>query len=396
MGQNRDKLRVALSGYYDLGAEQMNGGVQAAVAALVHGLARLDEIELHVITRLKSTQAGPDRLAQDGATIHLLPPLPHFERLRGFPTYQRLLDDRLEQIRPQVIHAQGTAADAFVALRSGYPTIITVHGIVNEDRKHSRIFSERIRLLFDSLLIERRVVARTRYLIAISHYVSHYFSAITRADLRCFHIPNAVDERFFALDRAPVPQRVLFAGQVSHLKRVLDLVQAFELAARQYPAAQLHIAGDLNVDVDYVRLIRETICRAGLEKNVHLLGVLNQAQILDEFASCSLFVLPSAQESFSLVIAQAMASVRPVAAASVGGVLELLGEHGERGLLVPPGDVQSLAEAMLRLLQDAGLSQRLARSGSDFARQNFHPDVVARRTAEVYREVAARAAGSHD
>jgi len=396
MGQNRDKLRVALSGYYDLGAERMNGGVQAAVAALVHGLARLDEIELHVITRSKSAPAGSDRLVQDGVTIHLLPPLPHLERFRGFPTYQKLLDDRLEQIRPQVIHAQGTAADAFVALRSGYPTIVTVHGIANEDRKHSRILSDRIRLLFDSLLIERRVVARTRYMIAISHYVSRYFSAITRADLRCFHIPNAVDERFFALDRAPVPQRVLFAGQVSHLKRVLDLVQAFELAARQYPATQLHIAGELKADANYVHLIRETIRQSGLEKNVHLLGGLNQSQILDEFASSSMLALPSAQENAPLVIAQAMAAARPVVAAAVGGVPEMLGEHGERGLLVPPGDVQALAAEMLRLLQDAGLRQRLARFGSDFARLNFHPDVVARRTAEVYHEVAASATGSHD
>lgn len=393
--QRKTRLRVAMMGGYPINSDQIRGGVQAAFAYLLRGLSRIDDLELHIITLRQPDWPGPDRLERDGVTIHLLPLFPRFERLRGYRTYQAILDERLAQIQPQVIHAQEAAADAYVALRSGYPTVVTVHGIRNEDRKHGHSLIQRIRFYFDSMRTELHVVSHVHYLIAISHYVTEYFAERFRPDLRWFFVPNAVDERFFELDGDAHLPTVLFAGRVTPLKRVLDLILAFEQVARRIPDAQLRIAGECHSDRAYFRSIQETIQRSGLERNIHLLGELKQDKILQEYAGCSLLALPSAQENAPLMIAQAMAAGKPVVATRVGGVAEMVGEECERGLLIPVGDVDKLARSMLSLLQEAGLRKHMGQAGRRFAHQNYHPDRVAWQTAQAYREIIALETAGH-
>ena len=275
-------------------------------------------------------------------------------------------------------------------MRSGYPTVVTAHGIRYEDQKYCRSWGKRIRFYFDSVLTERRVISRARYLIAISHYMTEYFAARFHPNLRRYFIPNAIDERFFELDGGASRPVVLFAGRVIPLKRVLDLVKAFDLVARQIPDAELHIAGECYTDVAYVESIREYLRHTGIEKNVHLLGELDQENILKEYVGCSLLALPSSQENAPLVVAQAMAAGKPIVATRVGGVGEMLGEHGERGLLVEVGEVAKLASAIRSLLQDNSRRELLGQAGRHFALENYHPDYVAGQTAEVYREIVFR------
>ena len=78
-------------------------------------------------------------------------------------------------------------------------------------------------------------------------------------------------------------------------KRVLDLVQAFAKVAQQVPAAQVRIAGECSSEMPYVESVRGFIQKANLEERVHLLGLLLEDAILDEFARCDLLALPSIQ-----------------------------------------------------------------------------------------------------
>lgn len=388
-------LKVALLSRYPPDATNIRGGVQAATTYLLKGLARIDNLELHLLTFRHPSWVGPDLFNQNGVCMHLLPPYPGFERLRNYRTYQAILNELLAQIRPDIVHAQGAASDALVALRSGYLTVVTAHGIRREDQKYCRAWGERIRCYFDSVLTEQQVIGRARYLIAISHYVTQYFASRYRPDLHSFFIPNAVDDRYFELESCAGGPVVLFAGRVIPLKKVMDLVQAFDRVARQIPAAQLRIAGECQTDAGYAGSVHGYVQRAGLEKNVHLLGELSQDKILQEYAACSLLALPSAQENAPLVIAQAMAAGKPVVATRVGGVAEMVGEECERGLLIPVGDVEQLARSMLSLLQDPGLRERMGQASRRFARQNYHPDRVAGQTAQAYREIIARESALH-
>jgi glycosyltransferase involved in cell wall biosynthesis len=201
-----------------------------------------------------------------------------------------------------------------------------------------------------------------------------------------YYVPNAIDESFFDLESTSDGQTILFAGRVMPRKRVMELVQAFAKVIQQAPSARLRIAGECCSEGHYVEGIRGFIQEAKLEDCVHLLGALSEEAILREFAGCDVLALPSIQETTPMVIAQAMAAGKPVVATSVGGVAEMVSD-GETGFLVDVGDVNALADALLRLLRDPSLRVRIGQSGHSFAIENYHADTVARRTYAVYQKV---------
>ena len=109
-----------------------------------------------------------------------------------------------------------------------------------------------------------------------------------------------------------------------------------------------------------------------------LAGNENDLVILDEI-NCAL--------DFGLITVNdvtAMAASKPVVATSVGGVAEMLGENSDRGLLINVGDIDGLAKASLRILQNPSLAVRMGQAGKFFARENYHTDIIAQRTFEIY------------
>ena len=377
-------------GGYSLDSSQIRGGVQAATSYLLNGLVKIDGLDLHVLTFRPSGWAGPEQFVKDGVCVHLLPSYPRFERLHGFRRYQSMVNHKLTSIRPSLIHAQEASSDALVAIRSGYPTVITAHGIRAEDVKYISSFSQRIRFYFDSLLTEQSVIRKVKYLIAISHYVSNYFKAALRPDIKLEYIPNAVDESFFHLIGSSQKPVILFVGRITPIKRVYDLINAFIKVAYHIPQSELRIAGEISSSNDYVNSIRRLIGQSGLDERIHLLGELSQKDILEEYNNCSLFILPSSQENSPMVLAQAMASAKPIVATRVGGVSEMVGGAEERGLLINVGDIDALASSIIDLLQNPERCLLTGRAGRAFAIENYHPQRVAQRTYEFYRYISSK------
>jgi glycosyltransferase involved in cell wall biosynthesis len=381
------KIRVAMLGVYPGDSSQITGGVQAAYAYLVRGLRGLSLVEMNILSIKPSSSFLPSQVVDRNLTLDFLPVYPRYERLRNYRTYQSIVNRCLEKIRPDLVHAQDAGSDALVAIRSGYPTVVTVHGIRWEDGKHYSSWGGRLRNLFDSLVTERYVMRHVRHLIAISPYVTDYYKKIMRPDVAVYSVPNAVDERFFNLVKRSNAPVVLFAGRVIPRKGVLDLVRSFAQVVRQFPAACLHIAGEITSEVSDVETIRRWVHQAGLDENICFLGPLSEEQIFKEFAGCRLLALASAQETAPMVIAQAMAAGTPVVATRVGGVGAMVAEDRSRGFLVNVGDVDGLADAMICLLRNPGLQAEMGGNGRKFARENYHPMNVASRTYEVYKKI---------
>lgn len=382
-------MRVAIIGNYPLDGTRIKGGVQAAFAYLVKGLIEIDGLQVHILTRAGQKRPGQDRVEQNGVTVHPLPALPRFEFARNYRTYQSHVNRALSQIQPDVVHAQDATEHAYVALRLGYPTVVTVHGIRREDSRHMGSLARRARNQIHSLVIERYNLRHTRHLIAISRYVTDYFSSQLRPDVQVHYVPNAIDGSYFELADTADGHTLLFAGRVIPRKRVLDLVQAFAEIAGQVPLAQLRIAGECSSAATYVEDIHQFIRKADLQDRVHLLGPLPEDAILREFAGCDVLALPSIQETAPMVIAQAMAAGKTVVATRVGGIAEMVSD-GETGVLHEVGDVPNLADALQRLLQDDSLRGRMGEAGKLKAEANYRASIVAQRTYQVYQEIAGR------
>jgi len=113
---------------------------------------------------------------------------------------------------------------------------------------------------------------------------------------------------------------------------------------------------------------RKLATDAGIADSVHFLEHLSREELAACYANADVFALPSTGEGFGLVFLEAMAFAKPIVAASCGGTMEVV-EHGANGLLIPPHNYQSLADALNKLLRDDSLRTKLGRGGAEMVRR---------------------------
>lgn len=378
-------MRVALVGPFPADPGFVTGGVEASFVNLVQGLGAFDDLDLHVVTFTPKTQPARD-VSFPGACVHYVPAPTRLNNLTLYRAQRRLLRKTLDDVRPDVVHAQDALGYGYVCLRAarGEPVVVSIHGILRETRKSVTRPRDRLQVTLAGVPVEAYCVRRARYLLQPTTYPQDYFDGEIRG--RIVEVGNGVQDAFFALDPQPEHGRVLYAGAVSELKRVLDLIEAFARVRLAAPDAVLRIAGA--ADEDYARRVQERVAAHGLQDAVSLLGRLRTQELLEEYRRAAVFVLASAQETSPMVIAESMAAAVPVVATRVGGVPHLV-EDGRTGLLVAAGAVEGLADRISELLADEPRRASLGFAARESARQRFAVAKVAARVREVYREACA-------
>jgi glycosyltransferase involved in cell wall biosynthesis len=187
--------------------------------------------------------------------------------------------------------------------------------------------------------------------------------------------------------RPPLPAEPLavFAGRLVREKGVDLLLWAFATVAARLPAARLLIIGEGPERAALERLTAEL----GLAGRVELTGRLDRDELERRCAAAWLQAVPSRwDEPFGIVAAEAAMRGTAVVASGSGGLGEIV-EDGRTGLLVPPGDVAALAEALLALLGDRERAEELGRRGHERARAEFNEETVADKFLACYRTIQA-------
>jgi glycosyltransferase involved in cell wall biosynthesis len=372
-------MRVMMLGPFPSSLSRVDGGVAAATAYVSQALVGLPGVEL-IGVRVTGGRARTESAEDLGWPVHELT-LERFSVSTFFSGQRRQLDTLLKRYRPDLLHAQGADASGYLAVKSGYPAVVTIHGILTECARLRTGFVKRMRELAQARITEHYVVERARHVIAISPYVSSYYSSRLRGSV--YDVPNAVAAQFFAVDRRPEPGRLLFAGRISRGKGLIDLVRA--AAVRPEKFGKVILAG-ATPDHEFESTLRAEIRATKLESQFEFAGLLDEKALLTEFARASALVLPSYQETAPMVIQQAMAAGLPVIATGVGGIPFQI-EHERSGLLFEPGDVRGLAEHLARLVDEPRLQNELAGVARARARSSFSAEQVASATREVYERV---------
>jgi glycosyltransferase involved in cell wall biosynthesis len=195
---------------------------------------------------------------------------------------------------------------------------------------------------------------------------------------------------------APAPRRaptgafeLLFAGRLVERKGVHLLLEAIARLATDRPTL-LHVVGD---GPERPRL--EARARdLGLGAGVVFHGFVPRAALEERMATCDAFVLPAVvdakgdTEGLGVVLLEAMSYGKPVIASAAGGITDIVVD-GRNGLLVPPGDVDALAGAVGRLLDDPAAAAEMGRRGSEDVKEKFSWDVIVGGLIDVYRGLAA-------
>lgn len=224
-------------------------------------------------------------------------------------------------------------------------------------------------------------IARARFVACISAFCrsqAMFFSEQEHWDkLKIIHC-GVEPDRYAPGERTGT--RLLFVGRLAAVKGVPVLLEALAEARRTQPDLTLTLVGD---GPDRAALEAQAAAMA-LSGAVRFVGYKSQSDVAALLASHDALVLPSFAEGVPVVLMEAMAARMPVIATAVGGVSELV-EDGVTGCLVAPGDGAALRAAILRLMGESALRQRMGEAGRAKVSADFSAATEAARLARLFR-----------
>ncbi len=339
------RLLPTIGGQELLVRDLVNGLVDRGHTVNIIGPALGFDSELH-------THEGDEVNFRPGVVVHRLTIREAFERrdLRGLHRLRLALAEITTAFVPDVIHMHGTGPDAFLYLSSdpsvrAIPMLFTCHGMVDEFRAGEE--SSTAKLLDAATRISAVSQSTLREILGWAPWAADKASVVH----------NGVQIANDDVEPVPDSQRFLSASRLAPEKGLAVLVSSFAILAERCPRATLVLAGGGPL----LNQLSWLACRLGVAGRVEFPGWLDRPALQDEFRRATAVVVPSTwAEPFGLIAAEAGASGRPVIASRTGGLTEVVVD-GETGLLVQPGDIIGLADAMSRLIDDPISAQAYGR-----------------------------------
>ncbi len=303
--------------------------------------------------------------------------------------YKRLALDlprHLRRDRPDLLHVQYTGP-----LFTSTPLVVSVHDVsfLEYPQYFTRFRATQLKITV------RRTVERAAAILTPSEFsrkaiLRHY----SLDEEKVVVVHNAVSSEFRAIDRqlaqGAVQRKfgiagpfVLTVGDLQPRKNHWGLLQAFEQVLRAHPQLP-HRLVFVGKETWYSKDLHRAVARSGVAERVHFTGFVDDADLVQFYGACDLFVFPSFYEGFGLPILEAMACGRAVASSSTTAMPEVA---DGAGILFDPGSAEQMTRAIRDVLIDPELRVRMERLGSQRAAA-FSWERAAERTLELYGRVA--------
>jgi glycosyltransferase involved in cell wall biosynthesis len=279
-------------------------------------------------------------------------------------------------------------------LAAGWPVLATMHHPITVDR---RLDLERagglvrrltLRRWYGFVRMQAEVARRLPRVVTVSESSAVDLTREMGIDPgRLAVVPVGVDTARFCPrpGHTPVPGRIMTTASADvPMKGLVPLLEAVA-KVRTERDCHLVVVGTPRPD----SRVGETIDRLGLGRSVRFESGVSDEGMVELYRQAQVAVVPSLYEGFSLPAVEAMACGVPLVTTTGGALPEVVGESGRCGLLVPPDDAGSLAQAIGRVLDDPVLGARLGAAGRARALERFSWRATAVSTAAHYRELLA-------
>jgi glycosyltransferase involved in cell wall biosynthesis len=315
---------------------------------------RWDAVRAVIDFRVVASGSGGDD------EFKLAPEPPALAGVAYYATLPARIATELRRFEPHAVVAQGLheTAAALAArriVRSDVAVIADVHG---DWRAPTRLYGSRLRKTLNPLA-DRVAELALRRADGVRTVTTYTTGLVRSAGVEpTDEFPAFMDFAvFLARPPAPLPERpqALFVGVLERYKNVDGLAAAWRRAAPRVPGAGLHLVGTGTLEAKVQRLVEE------LPGQTRWSQRLSQGEIADALDESTCLVLASRSEGMGRVIIEAFCRGRGVIGSRVGGILDLV-EHDANGLLVEPHDVDALADALVRVLGERDVAERLGRA----------------------------------
>lgn len=360
-------LRAVLPGQKSLGSENHQ---RTDIVLALRGLVE----HLDVVT-FDPNVRSPEEYFGDALRLAVLPirSRPRV-RVRDAYRYERSqIEQQLSAWQPDYITARQTYEYALGSLDYSRDSVVTVHDWSPAVFRHSSTPFRAARVLTQGVCL-----ARGRHFGAVSPYIRSKIQRFTKNPVSL--TPNGLASHWFdRTDVERVPGRVLAVNNdFSPWKNVDTLLRAWPIVQESQPQTVLWLAGGGYQEGGAAHSWAKS---RGLLKGVNFVGTIPRSDLPAAFQSSTLFVHPSREEAFSMVVLEAMASGTPTVAGRDAGAVPWLLQKGG-GALVDVDDPEALAEGIVQALRHPEELAAYRRIAYERARREFTSDAAAKRIVE--------------
>ena len=353
------------------GLHAKTGGGVTYLRNMLPLLAAAEDVDLHLC--LHDGQAGLSADVLDGVTVHRLAFKSGFWRL---PIAEQIHVPRLARR----IGADVTFSPANYGPLMAPNTVILLRnalGVAFVERRPLKMAYWALVTIGTGLSL-----MACRRAIAVSKFAWRQAGVIPWSRHRITVIPHGVSAAF----SPGTGEREGFLLAVSDLyvqKNIENLIEALARLRETRPDIELKIAGR-PVDRHYEATLHNLIGRLGLEDRVRFLGTVSEADLLQLYRRCAVFVFPSTVETFGNPLLEGMASGAPIASSNAAAMPEVL---GDAATFFDPSSIDGMAAALEFLLDDGELRRDLSAKAAERAHQ-FSWQKTAEATLAVIRDAA--------
>lgn len=281
----------------------------------------------------------------------------------------------LKKFKPDIIHSHSVDLGFFVSIIAklyGIPVINTCHGISFNDGQYLPLkgFAERFFLNYSGF---KKVVA------VDTKGVNDLYAAGVK---NVVYVPNGIDPHRFQnrKKRENTKTKFLFAGRLEKQKGVVYLIKAADI---------LKDRNDFEIIIVGEGSEADSLMRTALELDmrgiIKFKGKIDEQMLNEYYLGCDAFILPSLWEGMPLTLLEAAAAEMPIIASDVGGISSLF-TNGENALIIEQKNAEVLASAMLKLIEDKKLREKLGSNARGLV-ERFSWESTARDLDDIYREV---------
>lgn len=379
--------------------ETGGGGIGTQVFLKAHAFVRLG----HTVHVISSTYDVPARTYEDGGVIvhriaHPVCETPFSEESLHWVGYSWAVAKKLYELSDEVtfdlIEFPEYGAEGFIYQLDAHryhhiPIVVSIYGSLTMFAERTGWPAPDTDFRRFGTFMEETVVRGADLLFAASRNAAAFWAdrcSISLENIQVNH--TAVDPIMFP----PIPTKktgrptVLFVGRIDEAKGAFTLAKAVLRLKQKYPDILFRIIGSGKKR----KLLQEMIEASRAWQNFEFLGHVPYDELAPYYAGCDVFASPAPQEhGLATVYLEALSCGRPVVACNTGGAPEAVID-GETGLLVSPGDVEGLAQALDKLLANPEMRDRLGKKGRETVLAHFAIDRHVRRAEEAYDKLLAR------
>lgn len=322
--------------------------------------------------------------------------------------FNRTIAQAADKIKADIYEAHAVSGYRFLKTLKKHhikkPFIQTVHGVLADEytqalqRGTPTLQAKLANLIMWQLSkLEEEAAKNATLTVTISEYSRRkilQFYGVDETKIRI--VPNGVDTQKFKPSENCEPMKrqigidnklcILFVGRLIPRKGLPYLIEAAKQILKEFNQTLFLIVGDGPLRNHLVSHLE----KMNLSDNFAFLGDVSEKALPTLYNCADIFVLPSIQEGQGIALLEAQATAKPIVAFDVGGIREAIIDR-ETGLLVKP-DSRELADALMKLLVNWSLREKMGRRGREFVMDNFSWDICAQKMLQVYREALAKVA----